>query len=80
MKEGTVIGAAAAGVNKIADGSLRNVTKLHRQVRVLVGPQQRDRVELPDVIVHGHIYLKATQNVHVIVIHGEAARNKVLVA
>jgi hypothetical protein len=80
MKQAAVIGAATARVNKVANGSLRNVTELRRQVRVLVGPYQRDRVELPDVIVHGHIYLKAAQNVHVIVKHGEAARNKVLVA
>ena len=80
VKQGAVIGATTACVNEVADRSLRNVTELHRQVRVLVSPQQRNRVELPDVIIHGHIYLKAAQDVHVIVIHGEAARNKVLVA
>ena len=79
MKQ-TVIGAAAARVNKVANGSLRNVTERRRQVRVLVGPYQRDGIELPDVVVHRHIYVKAAQDKHVIVIHGEAARNKVLVA
>jgi hypothetical protein len=69
MKQGAVIGAATARVNKVADGSLRNVTELHRQVRVLVGPYQRDGIELPDVIVHGHIYIKAAQDKHVVVKH-----------
>ena len=68
MKQ-AVIGATAARVNKVTNGSLRNVTELRRQMRVLVGPYQRDWIELPDVIVHGHIYIKAAQNIHVIVIH-----------
>jgi hypothetical protein len=80
MKQSAVIGATTACVNEVADRSLRNVTELHRQVRVLVGPRRYGGVELPDVIIHGHIYLKAAQDVHVIVIHGEAARDKVLVA
>src|SRR5262249_29435075 len=79
MKQ-AVIGAAAAGVNEIADGSLRNITELRRQDRVLVGPYQRDWIELPDVIVHSHIYFKAAQDIHVIVIHGEAAGDNVGVA
>ena len=80
MKQGAVIGAAAARVNKVADGGLRKVTELRRQMRVLVGPCQGDWIELPDVIVHGHIYVKAAQDIHIIVKHGEAPRNKVLVA
>jgi hypothetical protein len=68
MKQ-AVIGATAARVNKVADGSLRNVTELRRQERVLVGPQQPDGIELPDIVVHGHIHVKAAQDIHVIVIH-----------
>ena len=79
MKESAVIGAATARVNKVANGSLRNVTELRRQVRVLMGPYQRDRIELPDVIVHGHIYLKAAQDKHVIVIHGETTGDEILI-
>jgi len=59
MKQGAVIGAAAARVNEVANGSLRNITELRRQVRALVDPCQRHRIKLPDVIVHGHIYIKA---------------------
>jgi len=59
MKQGAIIGAATASVNKVADGSLRNVTERRRQVGVLVGPYQRDGVELPDVVVHRHIYVKS---------------------
>jgi len=79
MKQGAVIGAATARVNKVANGSLRNVTELRRQVRVLVGPYQRDGIELPDVIVHGHIYFKAAQDKHVVVKHGETAGDEILI-
>ena len=48
-------------------------------MRVLVGPYQRHRVELPDVIVHGHIYIKAAQDVHVIVIHGKTTGDEILI-
>jgi hypothetical protein len=79
MKERAVIGAATTGVNEVANRGLWNVTELRRQVRVLVGPYQRDGIELPDVIVHGHIYLKAAQDIHVIVIHGETAWDEILI-
>jgi hypothetical protein len=79
MKERAVISAATAGVNEVANRGLWNVTELRRQVRVLVGPYQRDWIELPDIVIHGHIYVKAAQDIHVIVIHGETAGDEILI-